>query len=110
MTSTVPPTPPLPPVPPQDGISDASGRIELAPGAVPTDNRFVNEDLLPVSLERRRWTTYNFAALCIAQEKTRTLARGADLRVRGNARQAGDAGSGSSGFGLSPWAAVVASG
>ncbi|MFI5772319.1 hypothetical protein ACIA74_28110 [Streptomyces sp. NPDC051658] len=104
MTSTVPP------IPSQDPISGPSGRIELAPGAVPTDNRFVNEDLLPVPLERRRWTTYNFAALCIAQEKTRTWVRGADLRVRGGARQAGGAGVGSFGFGLSPWAAAVASG
>ncbi|WP_405683304.1 hypothetical protein [Streptomyces sp. NBC_00057] len=107
MTSTVPPTPPLPP---QDRISGPPGRVELAPGAVPTDNRFVNEDLLPVPLERRRWTTYNFAALWVAQEKARTWVRGADLRVCGGARQAGGAGSGSSGFGLSLWASVVASG
>ncbi|GAB3013072.1 NCS1 family nucleobase:cation symporter-1 [Streptomyces pseudoechinosporeus] len=45
--------------------ADAEGRIELAPGAFPTDSPFANEDLRPVPLAERRWTTYNFAALWI---------------------------------------------
>ncbi|WP_406372558.1 NCS1 family nucleobase:cation symporter-1 [Streptomyces sp. NBC_01550] len=65
MASTAPPTPPTPPTPSQDLIADLSGRVELAPGAVPVDNRFTNDDLLPVPLERRNWTTYNFAALWV---------------------------------------------
>ncbi|NGO48254.1 NCS1 family nucleobase:cation symporter-1 [Streptomyces ureilyticus] len=44
---------------------DAEGRIELAPGAFPEDSPFANEDLRPVPLAERRWTTYNFAALWI---------------------------------------------
>ena len=32
---------------------------------MPAGSRFVNDDLLPVPLERRRWTTYNFAALWV---------------------------------------------
>ncbi|MEV8589240.1 NCS1 family nucleobase:cation symporter-1 [Streptomyces sp. NPDC051180] len=40
-------------------------RVELAPGAAPADSRFVNDDLLPVPLAERRWTTYNFAALWV---------------------------------------------
>ena len=65
MASTAPPTPPTPPSPSQDLIADLSGRVELAPGSVPADNRFTNDDLLPVPLERRNWTTYNFAALWV---------------------------------------------
>ncbi|CAM5342883.1 hypothetical protein SGRI78S_01554 [Streptomyces griseus subsp. griseus] len=67
MTATVPPTPPTPPVSPGDAISGpaASGRVELAHGHVPDDPRFANDDLLPVPVERRTWTTYNFAALWI---------------------------------------------
>ncbi|HBF84911.1 MAG TPA: nitrate reductase, partial [Streptomyces sp.] len=71
MTATVPPVPPTGPDDrpigpgPAGHTSDPSGRVELAPGAVPDDSRFVNDDLLPVPLERRRWTTYNFAALWI---------------------------------------------
>jgi len=56
------------------------GRIE--PAEALTDPRFANDDLVPVPVERRTWGTYNYLALCVAQEKTRTLARGADLRVR----------------------------
>ncbi|MEV7671922.1 NCS1 family nucleobase:cation symporter-1 [Streptomyces sp. NPDC088752] len=41
------------------------GRVELAPGTVPADPRFVNDDLLPVPVEQRRWTTYNFTALWV---------------------------------------------
>jgi NCS1 family nucleobase:cation symporter-1 len=59
MTATVPSVPTGEPIP------DTQGRLELAPGDVPTDGRFVNEDLLPVPVARRRWTTYNFAALWV---------------------------------------------
>ncbi|MET7530637.1 NCS1 family nucleobase:cation symporter-1 [Streptomyces goshikiensis] len=40
-------------------------RVELAPGEVPSDDRFANDDLLPVPVGARRWTTYNFAALWV---------------------------------------------
>ncbi|MEU7550791.1 NCS1 family nucleobase:cation symporter-1 [Streptomyces sp. NPDC044571] len=43
----------------------AEDRVELAPGDVPSDGRFANPDLLPVPVEARRWTTYNFAALWV---------------------------------------------
>ncbi|MFJ4918732.1 NCS1 family nucleobase:cation symporter-1 [Streptomyces sp. NPDC088725] len=59
MTATVPPTSTDVP------IADVQGRVEFAPGAEPGDSRFVNEDLLPVPVARRRWTTYNFAALWV---------------------------------------------
>lgn len=58
MTATVPPGRPT-------GPASPAGRVELPPGATPGDPRFVNEDLLPVPLAGRRWTTYNFAALWV---------------------------------------------
>ena len=42
------------------------GRIELSPGAYPADSPFANEDLRPVPVSERKWTTYNFAALWIS--------------------------------------------
>ncbi|WP_434099846.1 hypothetical protein [Streptomyces viridosporus] len=59
MTATVPPVPPEGPVP------DPAGRVELWPGVTLIDTRFANDDLLPVPLARRRWTTYNFMALWV---------------------------------------------
>ncbi|WP_434097563.1 hypothetical protein [Streptomyces viridosporus] len=59
MTATVPPVPPEGPVP------DPAGRVELPPGVTHTDTRFANDDLLPVPLARRRWTTYNFTVLWV---------------------------------------------
>ena len=59
MTATVPPAPSENPIP------DPAGRVELPPGTVLTDARFVNDDLLPVPLARRRWTTSNFTALWV---------------------------------------------
>ncbi|MGW3406949.1 cytosine permease, partial [Streptomyces zhihengii] len=59
MTTTVPPVPPEGPIP------DPAGRVELPPGTRPPDSRFVNDDLLPVPVAERRWTTYNFAALWV---------------------------------------------
>ncbi|MEU9131062.1 NCS1 family nucleobase:cation symporter-1 [Kitasatospora sp. NPDC048540] len=41
------------------------GRVELADGADLSDHRFANEDLRPVPVARRRWTTYNFIALWV---------------------------------------------
>ncbi len=41
------------------------GRVELPTDAVPPESRYVNDDLLPVPVDRRRWTTYNFAALWV---------------------------------------------
>ncbi|MEV5319228.1 NCS1 family nucleobase:cation symporter-1 [Streptomyces sp. NPDC052687] len=41
-------------------------RIDLAPEAFPADSPFANEDLRPVPVSERRWTTYNFAALWIS--------------------------------------------
>ncbi|KFF96104.1 nitrate reductase [Streptomyces scabiei] len=46
--------------------ADSSGRIELAPEAFPADSPFANEDLRPVPVSERKWTTYNFAALWIS--------------------------------------------
>ncbi|MEU3462252.1 NCS1 family nucleobase:cation symporter-1 [Streptomyces sp. NPDC006733] len=40
-------------------------RVELPEGAALPDTRFANEDLLPVPVARRTWTTYNFTALWI---------------------------------------------
>ncbi|MFF6832747.1 cytosine permease [Streptomyces sp. NPDC012438] len=48
----------------------ADDRVELAPGTVPADPRFVNDDLLPVPVERRRWTTYDFTALWVGMAHT----------------------------------------
>jgi nucleobase:cation symporter-1, NCS1 family len=42
------------------------GRIEFAPGAFPADSPYANEDLRPVPLSERKWTTYNFAALWVS--------------------------------------------
>src|SRR5690242_8662762 len=46
-------------------LTAPDGRVELAPGVVLDDPRFANGDLLPVPLEKRRWTTYNYMALWI---------------------------------------------
>ncbi|MEV7418676.1 NCS1 family nucleobase:cation symporter-1 [Streptomyces sp. NPDC089919] len=41
------------------------GPVGLSAGEIPADGRFANADLLPVPVDRRRWTTYNFAALWV---------------------------------------------
>ncbi|MBA0052160.1 nitrate reductase [Streptomyces sp. AJS327] len=46
-------------------ITYPDGRVELADGAIPADSPYHNDDLAPVPLAERRWTTYNFAALWI---------------------------------------------
>ncbi|WP_405020886.1 NCS1 family nucleobase:cation symporter-1 [Kitasatospora sp. NBC_00070] len=40
-------------------------RVELLPDVALTDPRFANEDLRPVPVADRRWTTYNFLALWV---------------------------------------------
>ncbi|MFF7215371.1 NCS1 family nucleobase:cation symporter-1 [Streptomyces sp. NPDC008238] len=50
--------------PPPAGRAGAEGRVELSPDAVPT-GPYANEDLLPVPLAQRKWTTYNFTALWV---------------------------------------------
>lgn len=102
MTETVPSE-----GPPVAQVTLADGRVEIAPDAPAPSGPYANEDLLPVPVEKRTWTTYNFSALCVAQEETRTSAWGADLRVRGSARRTRGARCGSSGFSLSLWAAVA---
>ncbi|GGW79264.1 nitrate reductase [Streptomyces lucensis JCM 4490] len=41
------------------------GRVELAPGTAPAGGPYANEDLLPVPVAKRTWTTYNFSALWV---------------------------------------------
>ncbi|MBF6331683.1 NCS1 family nucleobase:cation symporter-1 [Nocardia transvalensis] len=41
------------------------GRVELADGVVLDDPALANDDLRPVPVARRRWTTYNFMALWV---------------------------------------------
>ncbi|MFE2984678.1 NCS1 family nucleobase:cation symporter-1 [Streptomyces sp. NPDC059262] len=53
MSDTAPPTLP------------AGGGIDLSADAYPSDSRYANDDLRPVPLAERRWTTYNFVALWI---------------------------------------------
>ncbi|MBL1100776.1 NCS1 family nucleobase:cation symporter-1 [Streptomyces coffeae] len=59
MTATAPP----PAEPAQTTHPD--GRVELLPGTSLADSRFSNEDLRPVPVAERRWTTYNFTALWV---------------------------------------------
>ncbi|MDB4945172.1 MAG: Cytosine/purine/uracil/thiamine/allantoin permease family protein [Labilithrix sp.] len=42
------------------------GRVELAPGVVLGDPALFNEDLAPVAIAKRTWTTYTYAALWIS--------------------------------------------
>ena len=51
---------------PSDQIAHADGRVELAPGVILSDPALYNEDLAPVPLARRTWTTYTYAALWIS--------------------------------------------
>ncbi len=45
-------------------IQHADGRIELQPEALQSikTSPLYNEDLAPVPIEKRNWTTYNYAA------------------------------------------------
>jgi NCS1 family nucleobase:cation symporter-1 len=49
-------------------IQHSDGRVELKPEALRQleDLPFYNEDLAPVPVEKRNWTTYNYAALWIS--------------------------------------------
>ncbi|MFC5665258.1 NCS1 family nucleobase:cation symporter-1 [Kitasatospora misakiensis] len=53
------------PLPTAAQTAHPDGRVELAAGVDLTDPRFTNEDLVPVPVGRRRWTTYNFLALWV---------------------------------------------
>jgi NCS1 family nucleobase:cation symporter-1 len=71
-------------------IEHADGRVELAPGVALAGSRLYNDDLAPTTLERRRWTTYNFAALWVSMAHcipTYMLASGL-IRAGMNWRQA----------------------
>ncbi|MER8185925.1 NCS1 family nucleobase:cation symporter-1 [Kitasatospora sp. NPDC094015] len=50
---------------PMAQTTQPDGRVELADGADLSDPRFANDDLRPVPVARRRWTTYNFLALWV---------------------------------------------
>ena len=47
-------------------IERADGRVELASNARIQESPLYNEDLAPVPIAKRTWTTYNFAALWIS--------------------------------------------
>ena len=49
-------------------IQHPDGRVELKPEALAdiSQSSFYNEDLAPVPISRRNWTTYNYAALWIS--------------------------------------------
>ncbi|MGW3979576.1 cytosine permease, partial [Streptomyces mirabilis] len=60
MTETVPSE-----GPPVAQVTLPDGRVEIAPDAPAPSGPYANEDLLPVPVERRTWTTYNFSALWV---------------------------------------------
>ncbi|MBB6173702.1 NCS1 family nucleobase:cation symporter-1 [Nocardiopsis mwathae] len=41
------------------------GRVSLSPGADLGGSRYVNDDLRPLSMEQRNWSTYDFTALWV---------------------------------------------
>ena len=47
-------------------IAHADGRVELADTSALESSPLYNEDLAPVPVARRTWTTYNYAALWIS--------------------------------------------
>ena len=51
-----------------EAIQHPDGRVELQPDAAQEISRspLYNEDLAPVPIEKRNWTTYNYAALWIS--------------------------------------------
>ncbi len=51
---------------PLDVIRHADGRVELQDAAALHTSPLFNEDLAPVAVAKRDWTTYNFAALWIS--------------------------------------------
>ena len=50
----------------QGEIVHADGRVELADASALVGSALYNEDLAPVPVSRRTWTTYNYAALWIS--------------------------------------------
>jgi NCS1 family nucleobase:cation symporter-1 len=48
---------------PQDQVVHPDGRVELRDTAVIAGSGYANAELAPTTIERRRWTTYNYAAL-----------------------------------------------
>jgi NCS1 family nucleobase:cation symporter-1 len=53
---------------PSETIQHPDGRVELQPEALAeiSQSPFYNEDLAPVPVSKRNWTTYNYAALWIS--------------------------------------------
>jgi NCS1 family nucleobase:cation symporter-1 len=49
-----------------DQVEHADGRVELSAGVTLSDPALFNDDLAPVPLSRRTWTTYTYAALWIS--------------------------------------------
>ena len=47
-------------------VERADGRVELVDTSAIARSFLYNEDLAPVPIARRTWTTYNFAALWIS--------------------------------------------
>ena len=47
-------------------IHHPDGRVELRDAATISDSPLYNEDLAPVPIEKRNWTTYNYAALWVS--------------------------------------------
>ena len=60
MTDTAPTA-----IPPTAQVTLSDGRVEIAPGSPPPSGPYANDDLLPVPVEKRTWTTYNFSALWV---------------------------------------------
>ena len=53
-------------MPTAETIQHADGRVELRDPGVIEHSRLYSEDLAPVPVEKRNWTTYNYAALWIS--------------------------------------------
>src|ERR1035438_4733241 len=49
-----------------DEVVHADGRVELADTSALESSPLYNEDLAPIPIARRTWTTYNYAALWIS--------------------------------------------
>src|SRR5579875_2417518 len=49
----------------QEEVRLADGRVTLADPVQSADERYTNGDLAPLPIEKRTWTTYNYAALWI---------------------------------------------
>jgi NCS1 family nucleobase:cation symporter-1 len=56
----------MPPEPTHETITHSDGRVELRDYSAIKSSPLYNEDLAPVPIARRDWTTYNFAALWIS--------------------------------------------